>query len=69
MPKRRGSGTSGRDRAGGAATGAIADGDRGEAFGRLRGWKIASGGLVASTSTGAAGIGRRSACGDDGAPE
>jgi len=68
MPTSTGSGTSCRDRAGGGATGAITGGDCGDAFGRLSGLAVASGGLVASTSTRAAGIDRRSASGSFAAP-
>jgi hypothetical protein len=64
MPTSTGSGTSRRGRTGaGGVTGAITGGDCGEAFGRLSGWAVASGGLVASTSAGSAEIDRRSTCG------
>jgi hypothetical protein len=63
-PTRRGSGTSGRDRAGaGGVTGAVTGGDGSEAVGRFRGSKIGSGGLVASMSADAAVWRPRSACG------
>jgi hypothetical protein len=64
MPTSTGSGTNCRGRAGGAGvTGAMTGGDCGEAFGRLSGWAVAAGGLVASTSAGSAEIDRRSTCG------
>jgi hypothetical protein len=68
MPTSTGSGTSRRDCAGGGATGAITGGGCGEPFGRLSGLAVASGGLVASTSTGVGGIDRRRVCGGCAAP-